>query len=201
MFLKYTFSFIILLLSGYCSSAQEKNWELIEDTDGIKVYINSENDKFVDIKAVTYVYGDILSFYNMLSDVADYEEWMPGAEKTRIIEREKRSEFIYYMRSDLPWPAKDRDLAIETIVHYKPDEGVVYTRSKDVPGIVDKKEDASRVKDMKASWRFEKMKGDKIKITYRGEIKPNIWLPDWLEEIVYSQGPYRTLKNIKEYHN
>jgi ribosome-associated toxin RatA of RatAB toxin-antitoxin module len=194
---------LVFLLPGMLEiTAQEKSWELIKDLDAIKVHINTNAENLIEIKATSYTNGEINQYYEMLSNVADYNQWMHGTKTSRIVHQEKDTKFTYYLRTDLPWPAQDRDITIETIIHYQPEQGLVYTSSQAVTGIIEPKKAVSRVKDVKASWRFENVEGqsNNIRITYHGKIKPNIWLPNWLQEIVYSEAPYQTIKNIKELH-
>jgi hypothetical protein len=197
---KILFPFLVLFFSFIHSSNSQEKWELIKDSDGIKVYTKTkDNSPYVEIKAVSMLDGEILTFRDMMNDVTNYKEWMHAAEKTDLIRRESSSEFIYYMHSDFPWPAKDRDIVIKTVLHYKPEKGIVYTESESIKGMLEKKDGINRIGDLQASWHFEKEGEDRVKVTYYGRIKPSVQLPDWLAEIVYNTGPFNTIKNMREY--
>lgn len=201
MIYRFLLPFIILTTLCYSYSAHaQDDWNLIKDSEGIKIYTkSSDNGEKVEIKAVSSLKGELKTFHKIMNDVPNYKKWMYAAKEISLLERKNSSEFIYYMHSDFPWPAKDRDVVIKVILHYKPENGVVYTETKSVNGLIEKKDGINRIKDMEASWRFSEEGDEKVKVTYYGKITPSIQLPDWLAKIVYNTGPYNTIKNMREY--
>lgn len=201
MIYRFLLPFIILITLCYRYSAHaQDDWDLIKNSEGIKVYSKtSDNNENVEIKAVSSLKGELKTFHKIMNDVPNYKKWMHAAEETTLLKRKNSSEFTYYMHSDFPWPAKDRDIVIKTVLHYKPENGEVYTVSKSVNGLIGKKDGINRIRDMEASWHFSEEGNEKVKVTYYGKITPSIQLPDWLAKIVYNTGPYNTIKNMREY--
>jgi hypothetical protein len=103
------------------------------------------------------------------------------------------------MLTDFPWPAKDRDAVISMKFNYNPETNTFETISRDVKGLVPEKEDLQRVEEVKASYTFIRQSNNKVRIEYRGRIKPGVSLPDWLMEKVYHIAPYNTLKNLRSF--
>lgn len=178
----------------------QDNWELVKDEDQIKVYMNKkqQNKYLTHVRASsTTNKGSLEDYYSLMKDVDDYMSWMHGIKNIELLEKQKENEFTYYMLSDFPWPAKDRDIVISTKVLYEEDKDLVYTDSKHKNNVIPEKEDIRRIKKMDASWSFEQINPETIKIMYEGKIYSSIVLPDWLKQHVSYIGPFNTIKNIK----
>jgi ribosome-associated toxin RatA of RatAB toxin-antitoxin module len=187
------------LLTSFYGVSQEK-WELVKDDEQIKVYLNKNNkkDRMTHVKATSITEGSLNECFELLRDVNQYKTWMHGVEEVKMVEEYTPDNFTYYMLTDFPWPAKDRDVIIKTKIHFKKDKGVVYTVSQNEKNIIHKKEDIRRIKDMNASWKFKEIEPNKIKIIYEGRILSSVKLPDWLKKHVSYIGPFNTIQNIKE---
>jgi len=133
-----------------------------------------------------------------MTDIEGYKNWMHGAEEINLLRKLEENTFNYYMLTDFPWPAKDRDIVIQIEVYRDPDQKLVYTRAKNLPGHIPPKEDYERIQDMSASWEFKEIHPNKIQITYEGKINSGIPLPEWLAKHVYHIAPYNTIKNMKK---
>lgn len=192
LFLCFVLNFTYLYSSG--------SWNLVKDSENIKVYIkdSKDNSEYVNLKAVTHAKGSIASFASLMHDVENYNRWMHAVKETFIVAQQDEFQFTYYMLTDFPWPANDRDAVINMRFEWNPETKTFVTISKDVEGLVPVKEDIVRVEEVKASYTFIQKSQDQIKIVYKGKIKPGIKLPDWLMEKVYHIAPFNTLKNIKE---
>jgi len=187
------------LLTSFYGVSQEK-WELVKDDEQIKVYLNKNNkkDRMTHVKAISITEGSLNDCYELLKKVNQYQTWMHGVEEVKMVKKYTPDNFTYYMLTDFPWPAKDRDVIIKTKIHFKKDKGVVYTVSQNEKDIIHKKEDIRRIKDMNASWKFKEIEPNKIKIIYEGRILSSVKLPDWLKKHVSYIGPFNTIQNIKE---
>jgi len=190
------FLLLVFTISGY----GQDHWKLIKEKSEIKVFTNTKNSdsKLIHIKAISSVNGSLEDCYNLIKDVDNYKSWMHGAEQISLIERKSPDEFSYYMLTDFPWPANDRDVIIRTKVHFKKKKRVVYTVSRNRKNVIPEKEDIHRVEKMRASWEFKEIDAETIQIIYEGHIHSSIELPDWLEERISYRGPFNTIKNMKK---
>ncbi len=179
----------------------QENWKLIKNSDNVKVYIKEEpgNEEYINIKAVTFAKGSLQSFAEVMKDVSSYNEWMHAVEETFVVSQENEYHFSYYMLTDFPWPAKDRDAVINMKFDWMPEKKVFKTTSKNVKGLVPVKDNIRRVDEVEASYSFIREDHNKVKIQYLGRIKPGVQLPDWLMEKVYFIAPYNTLKNLRQF--
>lgn len=83
--------------------------ELLRNEDGIKILSekNASGDR-ITITGVTKIRGDIQSAAALMHDADNYTDWFHAA----VISEKKKvfapNDFIYYLKSDLPWAADDR---------------------------------------------------------------------------------------------
>ncbi len=189
-----------ILLFGSFSRVSQEKWELVKNDKQIKVYLNKNNkrDRMTHVKANSVTNASLDDCYELLKKVDKYITWMHGVEEIKIIQKSSPDKFTFYMLTDFPWPAKDRDVIIKTKVHYKKDKGIVYTDSQHEKDLIQKKEGIKRIQEMKASWKFKEIRPNKIKIMYEGRILSSVALPGWLKKHVAYIGPYNTIQNIKE---
>lgn len=193
------FTTICFFLFITISAFTQDNWELVKNDEQIKVYLNKkqQNKYLTHVRASSKTNkGSLEDYYSLMKDVDNYTSWMHGIKTIKLIEKHNKNEFTYYMISDFPWPAKDRDIVISTKVHYEKD--LVYTDAKKKENVVPEKEGIRRIKKMNASWSFEQINPETIKIMYEGKIYSSIVLPDWLKKHVSYIAPFNSIKNIKE---
>ena len=197
---RFLIMFLIIFVIVSLGKAQEE-WKLIKNSDNVKIYIKekNENSEYINIKAVTYATGKVSSFAEVMKDVSNYKKWMHSVEKTYVVSRENTFHFNYYILTDIPWPARDRDAIINLQINWNPEKKMLTTKSKEVENVIPEKENIHRVEDLKASYSFVQMDDDKVKIRYTGKIKPQVELPDWLRKKIYYIAPYNTLKNLRKF--
>ena len=193
--------FCSISLVSITSLFSQNNWKLVKNSEDIKVYVKDGNDEkgYVNIKAVTTTKGSVASFAKVMQDVSNYNKWMHAVEETFLVSQQSDFDFSYYMLTDFPWPAKDRDAVINMKFNYNPVDKTFVTVSRDVKGLVPEKDNLTRVEKIKASYSFKQMHNGQVRIEYKGQIKPGVELPEWLMEQVYHIAPYNTLKNLREY--
>ena len=194
------FSGLLILLVTPFNGISQENWELVKDDDQIQVYLNknTKKERLTHVRASSVIKASLNDCYELLKKVDKYKTWMHGVEEIKIVKKYSPDKFTYYMLTDFPWPAKDRDVIIKTQIHYNKNKGIVYTVSKNVRNLIQKKEDIKRIKDMNASWKFKEIQPNKIKIIYEGRILSSVKLPNWLKKHVSYIGPFNTIQNIRE---
>ena len=194
------FSGLLILLVTPFNGISQENWELVKDDDQIQVYLNknTKKERLTHVRASSVIKASLNDCYELLKKVDKYKTWMHGVEEIKIVKKYSPDKFTYYMLTDFPWPAKDRDVIIKTQIHYNKNKGIVYKVTKNVRNLIQKKEDIKRIKDMNASWKFKEIQPNKIKIIYEGRILSSVKLPNWLKKHVSYIGPFNTIQNIRE---
>ena len=195
---QYSYILILFLLFPMNIYANG-HWNLIKDKDGIEIYSKSEtNSGYIEIKGVSEVKSNLKAFVALMKNVNNFKNWMHAAKETSLIRKNNEYHFSYYLHSDIPWPAKDRDVVLNLRIFRDTNNQVIYTKARNLEGIIPKKENIRRIASVKSSWRFVPIKDNKVQIIFKTRVKPAIQLPDWLAEKIYNIGPYHTIKNMKQ---
>lgn len=200
MLLMYCIPILLSISLVFGQNEGKDEWKLIKHSDEIKVYIKeeSENSDYVNIRATTKSEGSLEAFATIMHDVPNYKNWMHSVEETYIVEEEGNYHFSYYMLTNFPWPAKDRDVVLNMKFEWLPEEETFITHTKEKEGLVSEKNNIVRIQKVNASYSFTRQRNNNIHIEYKGKINPGVQLPDWIMEKVYHIAPYNTLKNLRQ---
>jgi len=56
---------------------------------------------------------DALTAY--VQDVAHFADWIPDTAEAKLLAQPSAAERLYYIRTDMPWPVKDRDMVYRLV--------------------------------------------------------------------------------------
>ena len=188
---------VVLGLLPVPGSTQDTDgWKLARDKDGIRVYRHEvEGSAFDAVRGEMRVAGSLESALAVIWDVARYPEWMPHTDEIEILEKEAGS-LVYYLRSDVPWPAADRDGVYEIRVTGDARSATVHfvcrpERLKANPGYV-------RIPSCNGSWVLERQdQEEEVQITYEMESEMGGNIPGWLANMGATNVPYRMMRELR----
>lgn len=174
----------------------QDDWKHIRTEDGIEIsFRKEENSSFYELKATTDMATDVHALVAVLKDPGNYENWMHRAANTQLLDSISPTEYVYYLQTELPWPARDKDMVVQTTITPRPD-GSVGTISRNIKGYVPPKDDMQRVRFMRVKWRFIPASSGDVFVEYYTKFDPGINVPGWLEKQLLQVSPYKTLSNL-----
>lgn len=195
MLKKLLISIFIIICFGKIYS--QTDWQLIKNENDIQVYYKSnDNSDFIEVKAITIIDAEIDELVCLIRDVESYTTWVYGTLDSYIISSISDEEYIYYIRSDLPWPVSDRECVIKIRLNISNSE--VYSQSICLNGYIAENEDCSRIYDLSGSWSFEAQDDGKVKLTYYLKLNPGLDLPDWILRTAADLAPYNTIVAMRD---
>ncbi|HTD41706.1 MAG TPA: START domain-containing protein [Mucilaginibacter sp.] len=192
-------SFLIVLAIVPISSFAQKEWHLIKDEDGIKIYTRRlENVKFKEIRADFDLKATEDQLINILKNISHHKDWSYGTKKTFLISKKGKDTLIYYSEVSLPWPLSNRDLVIE--LSFKKDtlNKTMVIQAKSISGVLPDKPGLIRVPFSMALWDIRVQSDNLLKIHYTFSTNPGGALPAWLVNFAASTGPYNSFRKLKE---
>lgn len=192
--------FALILIAGIVKKpkAQEENWVLEKNEDGIKVYLSEmKNSDFKAIKAEAVFEAAPSSAAAVLLDPASYTEWIFHCIESKLLKRISPFELYYYTETDLPWPTSNRDLIMHCRISRNAKTGVVTSQSVAKPDYLSEKNGIVRIKQAKIKWTFTPVDNGKMQVKYYCRLNPGGMLPAWLVNMTATSGPYETLKNMQ----
>ncbi len=190
--------FLISFLFVFSIFGQGAQWKLAKNSEGIKVYTREfENSDIKEFKAVTIVNTPIKNIENLLDNTEKLYTWMENVKESRSLKQiGSQSQYVYFVIK-FPWPFSDRDMILKETKERKSDGTITYV-SQSVPDFIPEKDDYERMKVAKGMWKLSPLSENRTQVFYQFYGDPAGSIPNWLVNLFIVDGPYKTLKNIKE---
>lgn len=183
---------LLIIFPTFCLG--QNGYEKIKDKDGIQVFLR-RGKKLYELKAVKIMKTTLRGLTAVIYDADNYKAWIYKAAISRKLKTISDTSYIYYLYSDLPWPAPDQDMVVKMKIT-KLKDGSVKTTSKKVAGYMDKT-DAIRMQYVDVSWHFIPLSNGTIEVRYYTKFDPGADLPDWIENKIFTLGPTSTFINLE----
>ena len=103
--------------------------------------------------------------------------------------------YTYYM-AEVPWPFNDRDIIYLVKLVEIEESAIITLESK--PDFAPKAKAYIRIKSANGKWVFTPMNDNKTQILYQFYTDPGISMPLWIMNLIIVEGPYNTIKGLKE---
>jgi hypothetical protein len=195
--MKYLNILIFIILPVSIIFAQS-DAELIKNEDGIKVFSQAQENGRYKITAVTEIKGSLNAVAALMQEAENFTEWFHAALVSRKIETFGPYDFIYYLKSELPWPADNRDAVIRMEISANEAGDKLIVKTESVKGKLPPKDDLTRIENMNAQWVFSRESKRRLKVIYEVETDTPDYLPEAIKDEIYQVAPFETLKNLKK---
>ena len=196
MVLMRYFLLIWILFISY-NQAFTQAWELKKEGDSIKVYTRVvPNSPIKEFKASGTMKAKPEAIYAVLRDVPSYPKWIEDV-KHAIKISEYDSGMTFYYQLALPWPLKDRDMALEMKITSS--ENTILFALESNPELVAVDEDFIRMVTVTGEWSIQQLDDEFCLVEHRFLADPEGSLPSWVVNMFIVDGPYQTMANLSEY--
>lgn len=187
----------LLLLAATASLAEE--WKLERDRDGVTVHTRRvEGIAFKEYKGATRVDARLSTLIAVFNDIEASTEWVDKCERMELVERVSPTETITYAYTPAPWPVKDRDAVVRSIIVQDPETKIVTITQRATPDHLPRERKAVRVERIESQWTFKPMEDGAVELTYQVLTDPGGGLPAWLVNAVSVSQPFNTVKGMRE---
>ena len=195
--MKNYFLILCLLAAGF-AHAQEQDWKLKKDADGIKVYTRPvEGEAMNETKAVTKLNASLSATVAMLIDVENFHSWSPSTKSSRLLEQKSATEIIYYVETEAPWPVSDRDGIYTMRISQEP-SGLVKIVTGCLPDYLPENKGLVRIPKSEGSWIVKPLGDKEVELTYQNLADPGGSIPDWVANSGSVGIPYKMLKRMSQ---
>ena len=172
--------FVISLTS--ISVAQDKEgFELIKKEDQISIFerwINYPNANSTtqarEVKGEFTISNNVYAALKLIRNEEKIQIWQTHVSEFKVYLQSDTMTWYEYSYHDIPWPVTDQDHYLKYKMSViKPNEQLFVTfESAENKDLAPVREDVDRM-GLTGSWKFEKLPGKKIKVTYRIISKPS----------------------------
>ncbi len=197
---RYWLIFSVVLMSFQTGTKTDPTtaWKLRKDTDGIKVYTRlSKNSNRKELKTVTRYQTTLPHLVKLVGEKENYPKWVYGCSKSYLLKKINENETYHYQETGTPWPLSNRDMIIHTVVSQDSVSKVTTITSHGVPGYLPPVENVVRIPAFNAYWKFTPLEQNFIEVEYFMSLDPGGDIPDWVVNLAVSEGPVKTLNNMK----
>ena len=192
---RYYLLTVFVLLPGLAFGA-ESDWELKRDREGIQVYTrNVEGSPYDAVRSVTEIDGVRLSaMVALIVDAEACPDWADRCDESYLVEQISETESLVYTNNDMPFPVKDRDVLAHVIWQQDAESLTVTMRSSATTDKMEEVDGRLRLTQANASWVFEPLDGDRVRVVNEAHIDPGSALPGWVTNMLLVDTPFETMK-------
>jgi hypothetical protein len=184
----------MLLASNSVSMAQ---WTLEREENGIKVYTAQSGTSSVkSVKVEGTFKGTCDKVITVFRDIENQKRWVYATKQAYLIEKVSDNEFLYYVETALPWPAKNRDAVVRMHIEKNASGTQVKIRAIGEPEAAPEQKGKVRVPEFKGIWQVATAEEGKIHIEYILDLNPGGGLPASAVNLFVYKGPYESLVNL-----
>lgn len=192
----------ILLGLVWCFTFQsniqgQNKWDIVKQTDDITVYTRkSDNSKYKEVKINMTIQCSMTELVAALEDVDAHKDWVPYTIDSKMVQKDSESKFYYYVSSDFPFPARDRDVVIYYEREQQQDSKIVITRSEAAPEVLPESDKFVRVPVFSSTYVLTPKENGIIDIEYLLKVSPGGKIPAWIINLGVTKGPIKTMESL-----
>lgn len=176
-----------------------QDWKLHKDSDGIAIYTRKAVGQDIkDVKINTTINTTLNQLVAALEDFELQDSWVRNTNESKKIEELSPSHFYFYVATDFPFPASDRDAVMEYVRTQNPETKVVDIAYEALPDMLPVDPDYVRMPALIASYTLTPVSPDAVAVEYyiRADIGGKI--PNWIINMAISVGPRDTMLALKK---
>jgi hypothetical protein len=176
----------------------EVEWEMIKDEGNIQVYTRKPKDaKLKEIRIIAEFKLDIDTLLKVLNNANQYTDWVYKCEESKVVSTVNEEEFYYYVTSDLPFPASDRDLVV-LCRQWIDKDGIVHSQSIAKPRLMPDVKGFIRIQSYESRWKITPRADGMVHIDYEALSDPGGSIPAWIVNLAIAAGPLKTMKQLEK---
>jgi START domain len=177
--------------------ADDPKWQLVKEDQDLRVYTAvAGSGSFKSIKVEAVFEGSWDKFMAIVLDIENQPNWVYGTRRASLLKQVSNREILYYVETDLPWPASDRDTVIRMRIKENRPGNILTVTSVGEPRSFPLQENKVRVDRYGAKWEVKALGKDKLSFSYQLQVDPAGNLPGWIVNLFVSKGPYETFRNL-----
>jgi hypothetical protein len=189
---------LIILCSSVMMGSAKAQWELVKDENGIKVFLKTvPHSKIKEFKGVTNINSSLDSILAVLDDTGACPQWIHNCKDAVELSEISFNEGYVYQVIDFPFPVKDRDLILHSVMTQNPDTKQVTIRLVAVPDYISETKNV-RIKRSDGFYILKPLPDGSIEVTWQHHIEPGGGIPKWLVNSLLVDTPFKTLRNLRQ---
>ena len=171
---------------------------LKKNSDGIRVYsCKTSTEKLNIVRAEFELFASIDDYLELVRNIENYRNWHFRVIAPEELSRTDDNNIVYHTQIKAPWPVSDRDLVLKLNLRIE-NNGSLLVTLKSMPGYIPKNENFVRIPYSYSEMRLTPVADNHLKVSYWIKADPGGSLPNWVVNMVSTQGPYETFRKMKD---
>jgi len=189
--------FLTVLSSFALIGHADNNWTISKEAQGIQVYVRDNPGSAVQsFKGVITLPERLVSVLSVIEDTAAYPQLLHKCRKAKSLKKIGNNESYKYLVTDMPWPVKDRDTIVHSVLTQDKASRQVQINISAAPQQMPKQPGLLRITKMQGRWLLiPKKKG--VMVVYEMSVDPGGNIPKWLVNTMAVDMPFNTLNNLR----
>jgi hypothetical protein len=182
---------------GVSLSRNAAAWEQIDDDAWVRVFKREvKGSPLVAFRGETLIKAPIEKLLWVLADNDHRTKWVDRLEKSLVLQKSGRYEYVVYQHFDLPFPISDRDYVFrgravkqnnKVVLHL---ESVPHPKAPATVGV--------RAKLIKSKYELIPKGKDQTIVIVEIHTDPKGLLPTWIVNLIQKSWPKKTLTALKK---
>lgn len=179
--------------------AQDGQWELEKQDDGIRVYSRPvEGSAYNEIRGTATIEGRVTTVVALLQDPEFVPKLNDVISQVRVHEEVSPTEALVYLQMDMPWPVNDRDLLTRRTIERDCDSNAVIIREVAETGVIAEKDDFIRIVDSTQEWTLKTVNDGVVELDWTTHTDPNGTLPSAIVNWLSVGVPHSSLQVLRD---
>lgn len=192
-----TACFIFISVFIFNTAQAENAWVLSKEAEGIQVFVrDTPGSKIKSFKGVVSVPGRLTALIALLEDTKVYPRFLFNCKSGSSLKEVSDFESYKYIVTNMPWPVKDRDAIVHSLMKQNKKTKQVEIKLMAVPKYKALKPGRVRISKMAGRWVFTPEKNG-VRVVYEMSVDPGGNLPKWIVNAMVVDMPFYTLKNLR----
>ncbi len=194
--MKLFMAVILVFTSLLARPAEEEDWTLRVQKDGVSVYTQSvKGSSIARFKATTIIQADYETVKGVILDYPNYPLWYENYKSGSILKYQENEELLVRFIINAPFPIKDRDSVNQVFI--KQTDDFIRIRLESRPNSIAQTKGLVRMSLSSGEWKLVKAEDQTlVSLTYHAD--PEIPIPSWIANRYVVQGPANSLLNLKK---
>ena len=175
----------------------KEQWELLKDEDGISVFTRAfPGSKIKEFKGVTNINSSLDSILAVLYDADACRSWIHNCRQATRLRDIGFYEAYIYQVINFPFPVKDRDLILHTVMTQDPESQDVTINLNSVPDYISETNNV-RIKRSAGYYLFKPFPNGTVEVTWQHHTEPGGGVPTWIVNSLIMDTSFKTLQSLK----
>ena len=190
-------SLACVLVASQLANAQEA-WKLDRTKDGVTVHLKKiPGSKYKAYRGVMEIEATMGSVVSVFMDIDNMPQWMHEMQEAKVFQENDLKDRHLYMVNNAPFPIKDRDFIVRYRFQQNPENLAVKIAIENAQQLMPETK-YTHMKIVDGYFAVEPAGEGRVKVTYECHLDPSGNVPSWAANIVISDTPFYTLKNLRD---